>query len=271
MVFFLLEVNYLCANRGEWMQQEDVNTVAENNTTMLVKIKNISFTVVLIMLSLGQWNDTKEAVVSAYEEVISRFTNEIEYQRIDKLRIGLTEQYTEEVLGAPQVIKSSKLADDLQYYYYNNDKFLLVTFIQKQRLSGFTVISKQADFLAPIAYINTQLNTSPIQEYLPTQDTILTNIGSLEYFSESYELSRSLMFYNFLLGHVNYSNVGTVYSQTITEVNNKLNSVEDFDLSSIVFPSPLVPNFYSITELSNEIMLESLLSNYEMSALFSTN
>tara|TARA_R110001583_G_scaffold18604_4_gene73854 strand:+ start:1886 stop:2647 length:762 start_codon:yes stop_codon:yes gene_type:complete len=253
------------------MQQEDTNISVNNNSTILVKIKNISFTVVLIMLSLGQWNDTKEAVVSAYEEVISRFTNEIEYKRINKLRIGLTEQYTEEILGAPQVIKPSKLANDVQYYYYNTDKFLLVTFIKSQRLSGFTVISKKSDFLAPIVYINKQLNSSPINEYLPTQDTILTNIGSLEYFSESYELSRNLMFYNFLLGNVNYSNRATIYSPSIIDVNHKLNSVENFDYSSISFPSPLVPNFYSITELSNDIMLESLLSNYEMNALFSIN
>ena len=253
------------------MQQEDTNTVVENNTTMLVKIKNISFTVVLIMLSLGQWNDTKEAVVSAYEEVISRFTNEIEYTRINKLRIGLTEQYTEEILGAPQVIKPSKLDGDLQFYYYNSDKFLLVTFIKNQRLNGFTVISKHVDFLAPIVYINKQLNSLGIKEYLPTQESVLTNIGSLEYYSESYELSRNLMFYNLLLGHVNYSNAPTLYSETIIDVNNKLNLVEDFDFSSVVFPSPLVPNFYSITELSNEIMQESLLTNYEMNALFRTN
>lgn len=256
------------ANRGEWMQQSDTDTPVSNNSTLLVKIKNISFTVVLIMLSLGQWNDTKEAVVSVYEEVISRFTNEIEYKRISKLRIGLTERYTEQILGAPQVIKPSKLDDDLQYYYYNSDKFLLVTFIKKQRLSGFTVFSKKADFLAPIAYINKQLNTLDIKQYLPSQESILTNVGSLEYFSESYELSRNLMFYNLLLGHVNYSNAPTPYSQTIIDVNHMLNSVEEFDFSSVTFSSPLIPNFYSITELSNEIMQESLLSNYEMSALF---
>lgn len=261
-------MNYLQANRGEWMQQEDTNSRTKNDTTMLVKLKNISFTVVLVMLSLGQWNDTKEAVVTAYEEVISRFTNEIEYNRINKLRIGLTEQYTEEILGSPQVIKPSHIETDLKYYYYDSSKFVLVTFIKDHRLYGFTVISKKSDFLAPLVYIKKQLNSAPISEYLPTQDAILTNIGSLEYFSETYELSRHLMFYNLLLGHVNYSHSESQYSQTIIEVNEKLNTVEDFDFSTISFPSPLVPNFYSITELSNEVMLESLLSNYEMNALF---
>lgn len=250
------------------MQCEDTNTSSNVGTKKIVKLKNIAFTVVLVMLSLGQWNDTKVALVDAYEEVITRFTNEIEYKRINKLRIGLTAKYTEEILGSAQVIKPSNLINDLKYYYYNSSKFVVVTFIQSKRLVGFTVISKKTDFFAPLVYINKQLNNLPIEQYLPTQDSILTNIGSLEYFSESYELSRDLMFYNLLLGHVNYGNLASQYSQTIIDVNHQLDTVEDFDLTSVSFPLPLIPNFYSITELSNEVMQESLLSNYEMNALF---
>lgn len=250
------------------MQCEDINSSNNVGTTKLVKLKNIAFTVVLVMLSLGQWNDTKVALVDAYEEVISRFTNEIEYKRINKLRIGLTAQYTKEILGSAQVIKPSHIVNELKYYYYNSSKFMLVTFIQESRLVGFTMISKKPDFFAPLVYINKQLNSAPIDEYLPTQDTILTNIGSLEYFSESYELSRDLMFYNLLLGHVNYGGGESPYSQTIIDINQQLDLGEDFDVASTSFPLPLVPNFYSITELSNEVMQESLLSNYEMNALF---
>lgn len=251
------------------MQKQEALLAEKNKTKLHVKVKNISFTVVLLMLSLGQWNDTKEVLVSVYEEVISRFTNEVEYQRLEKLRIGLTEQYTIDLLGSPQAVKPSKLINNLQYSYYNNKKYVLITFIKDQRLSGFTVVSKNSDFLAPVIYIDKQLNTQPIAQYLPTQNTILTNTGSLEYFAEGYDLSRRFMFYKLLLGHVNYSANSTPYSQTINELNEQLSTRESVDLSAVVFSSPLIPNFYSITELSNDVMQESLLSNYEMSALFS--
>ena len=45
------------------MQCEDINSSNNVGTTKLVKLKNIAFTVVLVMLSLGQWNDTKVALV----------------------------------------------------------------------------------------------------------------------------------------------------------------------------------------------------------------
>jgi len=250
------------------MQCGSDDSAEKSENELLTKLKNIGIAVVIVMLSLGQWDDSKDAVVSVYEEVISRFTNIIEYKRLDKLRIGLTEQYTQKILGPPQVIKASKLIEDLQFYYYDDNKFLLISFIKNKRLSGFTLISKNSDFLAPVAYIKKQLNSAPIGDYLPSQDTIHTNIGSLEFYSESYDLSRNLMFYKLLLGHVNYTQSNTEYSQTIIDVSNQLSLVEEFDFSAVVFPSPLIPNFYSITEYSAEVMLESLLSNYEMSALF---
>ena len=250
------------------MDCEEINLETKNDSKILIKLKSIALTTVLVMLSLGAWNDTKQALVDGYEIVISHFTNEIEYKRINKLRIGLTAQYTKEILGSAQVIKPSHIVKGLKYFYYDSNKFVIATFIKDQRLTGFTVISKNPEFYAPLVYISKQLNNGPINEYLPTQDTILTNTGSLEYFAESYELSRDLMFYNLLLGYVNYEHAESQYSQTIIDANQKLNMGEDVDLTSISFSAPLVPNFYAISELSNEIMQESLLSRYEMNALF---
>jgi len=253
------------------MHEENSITIAKVESTPLTKIKNLSLTTMFLMISLGQWNDTKDVVISLYEEVISRFTNQVEYSHLEKLRIGFTKQYTEELLGSPQVIKSSKSEKDLQYYYYNHDKFLLITFINHERLQGFSVIAKNEDFLAPIVYIKKQLNTLPLDDYLPSQGNFFTDVGNIEYFAETYELSHSLMFYNLSLGHINYSLTDSPYSQKIIAVNDALNMGDDFDFSNLSFSTPLIPNFYSITELPKKVIFEALLSNYEMSNLFSNN
>lgn len=250
------------------MHEENTITVAKVESTPLTKIKNLSLTIMFLMISLGQWNDTKDVVISLYEEVISRFTNQVEYNYLEKLRIGFTKQYTEELLGSPQVIKPSKVKEGLQYYYYNSDKFLLITFMNNDRLQGFSVISKNKHFLAPIVYIKKQLNSLPLSDYLPSQGSFVTDAGNIEYFAETYELSHSLMFYNMSLGHINYSLLDSTYSKDIISVNDVLNMGDDFDFSTLSFSTPLIPNFYAITELPSEVIFEALLSNYEMSNLF---
>ena len=42
------------------------------------KLKNTAFTIMMLMISLGQWNDTKDVLIMGYEEVVSRFTNQVE-------------------------------------------------------------------------------------------------------------------------------------------------------------------------------------------------
>ncbi len=255
--------------------QEQVVVESDNNeliiqSTPLMKLKNIAMALMFFMISLGQWNDTKDVIVASYEEVVSRFTNQIEYEQIQRLRIGFTEEYVKKLVGSPQVIKPSKSDKNLQYYYYDSEKYLLITFIKKSRLVGFSIVAKQDDFLAPIVYLKKDLNNGSLASYLPSQDAFETNTGSLEYFSETYEFSNNLMFYNFALGYVNYSKTDSIYTSDLIKLNNKLNTGEDVLLSKVSFSTPIKPNFYSVTELSHsEFIFEALLSNYEMNSLFS--
>ncbi|WP_354624109.1 ETEC_3214 domain-containing protein [Psychromonas sp. MME2] len=256
------------------MQDEEVREASHHNEieieppTPLSKIKNIAITIMALMISMGQWNDTKDVAISAYEEIISRFTNQVEYDRISQLRIGFTREYVHQLLGQPQVIRTSKQHQEVKYYYYNSDKYLLTTFIQSDRLVGFSVLAKKNDFEAPIPYLGLFLNNNVIANYLPSQEIIRTEANNIEYYAETYELSKNLMFYNLVLGRVNYQPSELNHSEQIRAINQRLNTGEEFDLSADTLSSSITTNFYSITELDSDSSFEALLSEYEMNAAF---
>jgi hypothetical protein len=232
------------------------------------KLRNITLAIMMLMISLGQWNDTKDILIAGYEEVVSRFTNQVEYERLNKLRVGFTQEYVGGILGAPSVIRHSKVLDGLDFYYYDSDKFLLITFMKGSRLSGFSVITKQDDFFAPIPYINKKLNKNTMPDYFPSQGNVLISANNIEYFAETYEFGRNLMFYNFALGIVKYDQETTLMSKKIREINRELDRGRDVDVEELNLSASIQPNFFAISELSNDVIFESLLSQYEMATLF---
>ena len=236
--------------------------------SFLEKFRNFAMTVMLLMISIGQWNDTKDVLLSAYEEIISRWTNTLEYQKLSQLRVGYSREYVESLLGVPQVTKHSKLSEDTTFSYYGTSKYILTTAVTNDRLSGFSVIALQTDFYAPIVYLDKELNKNRLDSYIPPQGMFETDFGNAEYFIENYELSRNLMFYDFSLGVINYGLLTDNLRNEIKALNRQLNNGEDLLLSDLSIQDKILPNYYSVSEFSSDIMIESILSRYEMAALF---
>lgn len=236
--------------------------------TFLDKLRNFALTLMLLMISLGQWNDTKDVILSAYEEVISRWTNTLEYSKISSLRIGYSSAYVESLLGDPQVVKVSKLSEETKFSYYSSPKYLLTTAMKNDRLSGFSILSLKNNFHAPIIYLDKDLNKGFLDSYLPTQDNFVTDMGNLDYFIETYELNHSAMFYDLALGVVNVGNITNELKTEIRNVNDNLNKGEDMPLNQLSISGKITPNYYSVSELPVDVMFESMLSRFEMATLF---
>jgi hypothetical protein len=247
-------------------QQNTTETV--QNKPFLDKLRNVALTLMLLMISLGQWNDTKDVVLSAYEEIISRWTNTLDYSKISKLRIGFSSDYIENLLGDPQVVKVANSTKDVMFSYYSTPKYLLTTAMTNNRLSGFSILALKNDFYAPVVYLNKSLNKGLLDSYLPTQDKFVTDFGNSEHFIETYELSHSLMFYDFSLGVVNTGSLSNDLRNEIRDINGQLNRGEDIPFNKLSIPQKILPNYYSVSELPSHVMLESLLSRFEMAALF---
>jgi len=140
--------------------------------------------------------------------------------------------------------------------------------MKNNRLSGFSILALKNDFYAPVVYLNKSLNKGLLNSYLPTQDKFVTDFGNSEYFIETYELNHNLMFYDFSLGVVNTGSLSNDLRNEIRDINGQLNKGEDVPLNKLSVSEKILPNYYSVSELPSDVMFESLLSRFEMAALF---
>lgn len=252
----------------ERQQSQEVDDSVEENATPLAKFRSIAVTVMLLMISIGQWNDTKDVAITAYEEIISRWTNNIQYEKLAQLRIGYTEAYIQTFLGDPQVIKPMNSLEGGFFSYYSTPKFLLTTATQEGQLLGFSILAIKDDFASPIVYLNKNLNDETLDTYLSNIDSYMTDFGNSVYFMEVSELGRQNMFYDFSIGVFKISTLDDDVMEQINVLNEQLNRGDEPLFESLQISSLVKPNYYSVSEFSSEIMHEGILSNYEMQALF---
>ena len=103
-----------------------------NGNSFFKRSQSVVFTIAAIMISLGQWADTKDIVTSAYEGFITHFTDEVELDKLSEVRVGANLTYLETVFGDARLIKVKQPQTDLQYRYYHDAKFLLALAVRQQ-------------------------------------------------------------------------------------------------------------------------------------------
>ena len=252
------------------MPKEDIveNNEEEESVSGLLKFRSAALSIMLLMISMGQWNDTKDVAVAVYEEVISRFTNNLQYQKLLELRIGYTVDYTRSILGEPRVIKPIRSIKGAFFSYYSAEKYLVVTASKGERVTGFSVYSSSDDFAAPIVYLDENLKEQTLGDYFDDSADYATDFGNSDYFFEMAALNHQQMFYEFSVGSILNGSTDKVLLEKVRKLNHQLNQGEEPLLEDLVLPSLVYPNYYSVSEFSSEIMHESILSKYEFKFLF---
>lgn len=231
------------------------------------KLQSVALTVVAIMLSLGQWNDTKDAVSSAYEAVIANWTNDIEYKHLSTLHVGQTQAYITSVFGDPHVSKKSKSDTDIVYFYYSNKKYQLTLAIKDKRLSGYAVVGLNPDFQVSIPYTSQTLLSTSLEHFFSQTDSYFSDANNLEYYAEAHDLGKKVMFYNLILGAVNYGGFSPADRDAVKTLNADLDrGVEDMS-TALATSRKLTPNYFAVTELAPKVMVEGLLTHFEYKTL----
>ena len=248
------------------MQNEE--TVSNYKSNFWIKMHSIALAVVAIVLSLGQWSDTKDAVEMIYESIITNWTNEIEYDQLSKIKVGQTESYINVLMGVAQASKNSKLNPDVTYYYYGEDKYLLTIAIKHKRVAGYSVTALKDHYSMAVPFTELSLLDMPISALNNEFENYFTDKGNLDYYTESYSLGRNAMFYNLGLGVVDYGLMDTNTSRQLQAINHKLNSGADLAFDELAVLRTAVPNFYAISELPAELMVEAMLTRFEFTAFF---
>ncbi|UTV28413.1 ETEC_3214 domain-containing protein [Photobacterium atrarenae] len=248
------------------MQSEELTV--ETTPNLWVKMQSIAFAVVAIMLSLGQWNDTKDAVEVIYESVITNFTNEIEYEQLEQIKVGQTHDYIQSLIGVAQASKPSKINPAVNFFYYGQDKYLLTIAVKAERVVGYSVVALTDSFSAGVPYSELSLLETPMSRQVTEFERYFTDFGNLDYYAESHTLGRNAMFYNLLLATVDYGQMAPPAQQAIQSLNRQLNMGAEVQATDLQPLRQQTPNAFALSEVGPEIMAEALLTQFEFTAFF---
>jgi hypothetical protein len=239
------------------------------------KVQTSIMMIAAIMISAGQFNDTKDILLSVYDATVTNFTHSIEYELIDKVHVGSSMDYVKSLVGEPHVLKRSKLNDELQFHYYSEAKYTLTLISADDRLVGYSILTLEDGFSPKIPFSEYLGEKTLAQAYGET-GVYSYDIGNLLYYIESQDLGKQQMFLTLVRGYVEYGaiaqdqKVGDKYTNRVTKAIENLDKQTTFADNEQVLIAPLkhvrqtlLPNFYAVIELEPMIVAESLLTRYE--------
>ncbi len=239
------------------------------------KLQTSIMMVAAIMITAGQFNDTKDIFLSLYETTLTNFTHSIEYDLIEKVHVGSSMDYVKSLVGEPHVLKRSKLNDKLQFHYYSKAKYTLTLISSDDRLVGYSVFTLKDGFSPKIPFSEDLGEKSLAQAHKET-GVYSYDIGNLLYYIESQDLGKQQMFLTLVRGYVEYgaiaqeNQVDDNYKKQLAKSIENLDEKATFAENEQALVAPLkkvrqavFPNFYAITELEPVIIAEALLTRYE--------
>ncbi|KGJ99065.1 ETEC_3214 domain-containing protein [Thalassotalea sp. ND16A] len=228
-----------------------------------------------IMISAGQWADTRELAIDLYEDGVAIFTDQLEYEVINRINVGNSVQYVQSFYGEPQIIKRSKLNQSILFQYYTKDKYDLTLITSDSRIVGYSIYPKVDGFAPNIPFLE-KLGDSSLRKMSDQPGNYHYDINNLFYYLESQELGKQQMFLTVIRGYLEYaaqpqpSKIAVNYKTSLLSSFEALNKQEMFATNDEeVLPildelrKKVIPNFYAITELKTDIVAESLLTRYE--------
>lgn len=239
----------------------------------LLKSLLVFFT--LCVVTLGQWNGARMMVESIYTNFITHFTNHIEYQELEQVRVGANLAYLETIFGAARLIKSSNTDTSLDYRYYHNNKYLLALAVSNSRVEGFQIIALQANFQPSYIFNHQRLNAAPFAEQFQSGADFTVDNANLRFYKEAHDLGREGLFSSIYPSIVSYgASVDDAATADFLAAIDALNHAYVLDIDKDIEQSlarlrqRVTANAYSFGNISLETATDMTLTEFEYLAYF---
>ena len=224
------------------------------------------------LMALGQWGDTKDVIVEAWRLTLSNFTHQYEYQALDRINVGSNLRYIKNLIGEPQLIKTSKYNDEISFAYYLKEKYILTLIVEENRVSAYTITSLIDDFVPHSLLTKTASDdkTSIADNYGTIEDFTL-DFNNIEYLLVKEELGKEKLFVNNYFGAISYSVEVQLPSEELREIYNTLNMDETSSeaLTKVrQLTTRAINNFYGAGENDLSVIADSVLTNFEYSLYY---
>lgn len=237
------------------------------------RIQSAIFTIAAVMLSIGQWSDTKQMTIEIYEGLIASFTNEIELERLKKVKVGGNINFIEQTFGIATVIKPSQTVKNLNYRYYSDSKYILTIAAQDNFIKGYQVISLDSSFHPVLPFSEKELGDFSYAEYAPYFDELRSDNANLTYYLESHSLGRAGLFFNQFITYVAYGapySHPTLNSKEIASLNDSILQNGQEQSSDMIQSLRVIikPNVFSVGDINASTAADMLVTRYEYAAYF---
>ena len=234
------------------------------------RFKTVMFGILALMIALGEYTEAISLVNDAVAYIQRQYTNELEYELLEKLHVGNTVSYVESFVGSPQgarVIDQQTTAN-----YFDMDKCLLTIFYKQQRVTGYTVLALVEGFAPDTFKVGASagaLGTFKLGDVAAINtDYVVDHSKAASYFVEQFDSGYSGLLTKGFLGNVGYG----VNAQTDAIVGLYEQQVygTDADIAPVLkaLRNKVQANFYGEGDLTLAMVEKSLMTPAEFSAYF---
>ncbi|RUO80248.1 hypothetical protein CWI84_06345 [Idiomarina tyrosinivorans] len=242
------------------------------------KLARIIVTVSLPLIALGQWVDTRDLLVDSYNGFITHFTDKVELQQLNQVRVGANIDYLESFLGTPQLIKRSTTLAGQEFRYYHQNKYLLGLAVDGTRVSMYSVTALTPSLTVAIPFADDKsLLTQPLFQLEDFMGDFTLDTGNLTFFYEQLPLGKQGLFFKRQLGWVEYGAMPEQAAhshQQITQQVTRLDKAyvlgdqQAMQAALTDLRRDTVPNTFAVGPYGIESAAEMLLTRYEYQAYF---
>ncbi|GAA4897964.1 hypothetical protein GCM10023333_34140 [Ferrimonas pelagia] len=241
-------------------------------------VKSVGLSIVGLMLAFGSWSDTKQLSISLYHSAISNFTHNVELAQLDKLDVGNYLPFAELTFGTPQVIKTSRLIEGVQFRYHKNNKYLLTLIVKNEIIEGYIVESLMmfenlglpGQFQPPVPFLEAFLGQQPFDKFTFPDNGLWLDTANLVYFIEQHQMGAPGLFLNVFLGYIEHERHHDTSAEMLVKLDQALiyDNMEATETSLSNFRRHQVPNLYAVSKHTGSIVAEALLTKYEFNTYF---
>lgn len=238
-----------------------------------VNVKEKVMFVLLSIMALGQWADTKALLEETWVLVLSNFTHYYDYEAIDEIHIGNNTAFIEERFGVPHLIKNSKYFDDIDFHYYFNDKYILSLILKSERVTGYT-ITALSDSFVPYDMLDSDL--------VPQSHSIMANVNNFSDFNLDYNNVEFLvvsktegkekLFLNRYFGAIDYLATDQLAHGSLKSLYEKVELEDEVTVDTrqdiTMLAGATTNNFYGVGEVDLSVVSDSILTNFEISLYY---
>jgi hypothetical protein len=223
------------------------------------KLKEIIILVSIMMIAVGDLGGFKDVVFESYENIVSNFTHQFEYDNLEQIHVGSNFRFLKHKLGEPQLIKSAKYIDDIQFNYYLNEKYILALFVNNDRVVGYSVTALQSDFMPTSLVDNNKEQSAVLTDFTRLANTAGVDVNNVTYLVLGQQLGPKMLYNTHVKGVIDYS---------LSKLDrNKLNTLliaqneDTLDIERVkALASGLKSNFYALTEYDVSLVSDSILT-----------